>query len=589
MLSNPGQKQGAGESRRWERLFMQPDNRFLGDLVETATRIEPARVTGDPDGEQWDATCDVLVVGVGMAGVCAALRAAEDKSLDVLAIDRFSGGGASQLSGGVVYMGGGTPAQHEAGVEDTPENMANYLGFETGNLVRADTVRRYSEASAGFQAWLEGYGARFGGPATEEKTSYPNDASLYFSGNEVTEPGRALANPVQRGHRAKPPGGGEPSKLSGQYLLPPLIAAMERQPNVRFMRQTRATRMVVDKTGAVVGLEALRIPGGFAAWRHARYIGLVSNIAMTVLGFAGRLKGSIVALEKQARPVRIRVRGGVVLASGGFIYNRAMMEKVAPEYLLASPLGTIGDDGSGIKLGMSVGAKTDMLERISAWKFLYPPESFTKSVSIDGQGERLVNEEFYGARTGEALFGRAGGLGWLILDAPLWSEVLREMHTAKKMFFQKVQYRAIENDYTTSADSLAELAAKIGVPPARLEATIAEYNRRIDMGEPDATGKQQKLRRKIAAGPFYASDIGTKAKMSPTSSITVGGLVVDEDTGEVLSNEGGKVPGLYAAGRTAVGICSHYYVSGLSLGDCVYSGCRAAETIKGNGGAAALV
>jgi hypothetical protein len=38
-----------------------------------------------------------------------------------------------------------------------------------------------------------------------------------------------------------------------------------------------------------------------------------------------------------------------------------------------------------------------------------------------------------------------------------------------------------------------------------------------------------------------------------------------------------------------VGICSNYYVSGLSLGDCVWSGMRAAETIKGNGGAAALV
>jgi 3-oxo-5alpha-steroid 4-dehydrogenase len=568
---------------------MTPDNRFLDDLVETANRIEPARVVIDPDAEQWDASCDVLVVGIGMAGVCAALRTAEDKSLEVIAIDRFSGGGASQLSGGVVYMGGGTPAQHEAGVADSPENMANYLGFETGNLVRGDTVRRYAEASVGFQGWLEKYGARFGGPATEDKTSYPNDASLYFSGNEVTAPGRALASPAQRGHRAKPASGGEPTKLSGQYLLPPLIQSMERQPNVRFFRQTRATRLVVDKSGAVVGLEALRIPAGFAAWRHAKYIGLVSNIAMTVMGFVDRLKGSIVALEQQAKPLRIRVRKGVVLSSGGFIYNRAMMEKLAPEYCLASPLGTIGDDGSGIKLGMSVGAKTDSLERISAWKFLYPPESFTKSVSIDSNGKRLVNEEFYGARTGEALFGNAGGRGWLILDQPLWSETVHEMHTAKKMFFQKVQYRAIENDYTTSAATIGELADKIGVPHTTLEATIAEYNRRIDAGEPDETGKQAKLRRKIETGLFYANDIGTSAKMSPTSSITVGGLVVDEDTGEVLSNEGGKVPGLYAAGRTAVGICSHYYVSGLSLGDCVYSGCRAAETIKGNGGAAALV
>src|SRR6185437_10704477 len=97
--------------------------------------------------------------------------------------DRGAGGGASKLSGGVVYMGGGTRAQREAGLEDTPENMANYLSFETGN-----TVRRFAEASAHFQDWLEKYGARFGGPATEEKTSYPNEGTIYFSGNEVTVP-----------------------------------------------------------------------------------------------------------------------------------------------------------------------------------------------------------------------------------------------------------------------------------------------------------------------------------------------------------------------------------------------------------------
>ena len=88
--------------------------------------------------------------------------------------------------------------------------------------------------------------------------------------------------------------------------------------------------------------------------------------------------------------------------------------------------------------------------------------------------------------------------------------------------------------------------------------------------KPDALIKSDALRRKIVQAPFYANDIGLGAKFSPTSAITVGGLVVDEDTGEVLSSDGGKVPGLYAAGRTAIGICSHYYVSGLSLGDCVW-------------------
>ncbi len=567
---------------------MQPDHRFLEDLPPTATRVEPARVVDDADAESWDAACDVLVVGVGLAGVCAALRSAEDKMLEVIAIDRGEGGGASKLSGGVVYMGGGTRAQREAGIADTAENMAQYLAFEAGTIVRPDTIQRFAQASTGFQDWLERYGARFGGPATEEKTSYPDTASLYFSGNELTVPGRARAIPAQRGHRAKPAGGGEPTQLSGQYLLPPLIASMERQPNVRFFRQTRATRLVVDRAGAVVGIEVLGVPGAFARWRHAKAMAFAGNLIVSVLGLGAKLTAMIAGIERGAKPMRIRVRKGVVLSAGGFTHNRTMMAKTAPEYLKSYPLGTLGDDGSGIKLGMTAGARTDLLERVSAWKFLYAPEAWVKSCTVGPDGERLVGEEYYGARTGEAVFGRAGGKGWMIMDQPLFDLVGAEIAGMKKLFFQKVAFKAIQNDYTTKADTLAELAAAIGVPAERLAATIAGYNGHIERGEPDRLGKSEKYRRAIVQGPFYATDIGDSLKLSPIPALTMGGLVVDEDTGEVLAAEGGKVPGLYAAGRTAVGICSNYYVSGLSLGDCVWSGMRAAETIKGNGGAAAL-
>jgi 3-oxo-5alpha-steroid 4-dehydrogenase len=57
--------------------------------------------------------------------------------------------------------------------------------------------------------------------------------------------------------------------------------------------------------------------------------------------------------------------------------------------------------------------------------------------------------------------------------------------------------------------------------------------------------------------------------------LTLGGLVVAEDTGQVRRADGSTVDGLYAAGRSAVGLCSRSYVSGLSLADCVYSGRRA--------------
>jgi 3-oxo-5alpha-steroid 4-dehydrogenase len=293
-------------------------------------------------------------------------------------------------------------------------------------------------------------------------------------------------------------------------------------------------------------------------------------------------------IERQAaKPVRIRVRKGVVLAAGGFAYNRTMMAKTAPDYLLSHPLGTIADDGSGIKLGMTVGAKTDLLHKISAWKFIYAPATWTKACSVGPDGERLVNEEYYGARVGEAVFEKGGGKGWLILDQALQDKLVAEIKTMKKMFFQKVQLRATLKDYTVSAPSLPELAKMIGVPADRLAATVETYNRIAD-GAPDPMNKAPALCPKIQSGPFYATDIGAALRLAPIPALTMGGLVVDEDSGQVVGTDGKPVKGLFAAGRTAIGICSHYYVSGLSLGDCMWSGWRAAETLKGNGGAQAL-
>ncbi|MGY4100225.1 hypothetical protein ACW2Q0_11830 [Nocardia sp. R16R-3T] len=61
------------------------------------------------DGE-WDLTADVVVVGYGAAG--AALEAT-DAGAQVLVLERFAGGGASALSGDVIYAGGGASVQHE--------------------------------------------------------------------------------------------------------------------------------------------------------------------------------------------------------------------------------------------------------------------------------------------------------------------------------------------------------------------------------------------------------------------------------------------------------------------------------------------
>ncbi len=78
----------------------------------------------------------------------------------------------------------------------------------------------------------------------------------------------------------------------------------------------------------------------------------------------------------------------------------------------------------------------------------------------------------------------------------------------------------------------------------------------------------------IGNAPYYAIDISIGSKF-PCPTLTLGGLSVNEESGLVLDAAGQPIPRLYAAGRNAVGLCAHTYISGLSLADCLFSGRRA--------------
>ena len=98
------------------------------------SKIESPEIVSDVTSIEWDDEADLVVLGLGGAGVSAANEAL-DHGCSVIAIDKTSGGGATARSGGVFYAGGGTSIQKEAGVEDTKENMYNYLVQEVGNVV----------------------------------------------------------------------------------------------------------------------------------------------------------------------------------------------------------------------------------------------------------------------------------------------------------------------------------------------------------------------------------------------------------------------------------------------------------------------
>lgn len=114
------------------------------------------------------------------------------------------------------------------------------------------------------------------------------------------------------------------------------------------------------------------------------------------------------------------------------------------------------------------------------------------------------------------------------------------------------------------------------MPSAALLATLAAYNAAARGERPDPVGKSAAMCASLEHGPYLAIDISAHSRTFPCPAITLGGLRVDEACGQVLAQGAGgqaaAIPGLYAVGRTAVGIASNHYVSGLSLADCIWSG-----------------
>lgn len=371
----------------------------------------------------------------------------------MLVVERFSGGGATALSGGVVYAGGGTKYQRAAGVDDTPEQMYSYLGREVGDAVSPEVLRSFCDGSVEMLGWLESNGVPFEGSLCPKKTSYPsNEFYLYYSGSESSGAYRDVAAPAPRGHRAKAPGN------SGKVLFTRL-ADSARAAGVRVLDQTRAESVVTDAAGRVVGVNVLSLRDAPARIRraHRRLSRYSAKPGLYVPQLRKSLQQRIDAIERRyARPLTISARRGVVLTAG-----------------------------------------------------------------------RLRGEQAHAARARACL-------SW-------WA---RAGHRGRRRF---------------------------GHPDGR-------GGGRRDRPAGPGLGVATDFVRPLTRRPYSLIDISVRPNVGyPCPMLTLGGLVVRERTGAVLSSYGAPVPGLYAAGRTAIGICSNAYVSGLSLADCVFSGRRAGK------------
>jgi 3-oxo-5alpha-steroid 4-dehydrogenase len=214
------------------------------------------------------------------------------------------------------------------------------------------------------------------------------------------------------------------------------------------------------------------------------------------------------------------------------------------------------------------------MDRVSAWRFINPPAAFMQGMIVDKAGRRYVNEALYGATIGQAMVEQHRGEAILVIDQHLWRLARSQARPGAAQWFQWVP--ALINLYSNCkrAADIRQLGRLCGIDPDALSNTLAQYNACASGEQQDAFGKDRDLMRRLEP-PFVAINCSLNARRFPCPTLTLGGLRVDERTGQVLSQGGAPIAGLYAAGRNAVGISSERYVSGLSIADCVFSGRRA--------------
>lgn len=483
----------------------------------------PTRPRKAAEVPSWDLEADVVIVGFSMAGAAAALGACEVTG-DVMALER--GGGPEGTCGGIIYLGGGTPMQKAMSYDDTAQDMYMFLLAALGPGVDEEKLRVYCDESLDHFDWLVRCGVPLiSGPdepgsmlASPEDDGFVNvggqeyaGGGLVWTGGEQAYPFSDLVAPVPRGHIPRDADSDE--DLFEGAVLKCLVRAAE-QAGVRAEYNLGVQRLVVDDSDAVVGVEARRF---------------------------GEL-------------VHVRARRGVVLTTGGFIYNDEMLRLHSPAMLAISKLGHGGQDGLGIQMAQTVGAETIHMDAADITLVLTPPMSYARGILFNALGRRFINEDTYYGRLGAEAAVRQGTIAYLLLD---------------ESTFLETSWRRP----AWAADSLAELEKEMALPSGALEQTVAYYNEHAARGEDPVFHKGGRWLQPLLP-PYAVLDL--RQQTFPMSAFTMGGLRT-AISGEVLRADNTPVVGLYAAGRITSGLAVSGYCSGISLGDCSFFGRRAGQ------------
>ena len=561
---------------------------------------------------QWDSSVDFLVVGTGAGGMTAAITA-HDLGANTLLIEKSPQyGGSSAMSGGGLWV----PNNHmmaAAGFSDNPEDAFAYVKGCVGDVVPEKRLRTYLETAPKAVQYLC------------EKTQVklhivPDYADYYQDVPGSKEGGRCLEASAIDGRQLSE------DEFLEMRATPPQEVIMGRISMIISEAQALLTRSPgwVQTFAKLVFKYLSDIPWRFKSKRDRRCAmgnALVCGLRLSVRDRniplwlntpAKRLMvedGRVVGLEaeKDGKPFFIRAEKGVLFAAGGFDNNAEMRKKYLPqpsrtEWSCGNPYST----GDAISMGQEVGAGVELMDE--GWwgptvvvpgeeraRMLVIEKSLPGGVMVNKQGKRFVKETaayndivkaMYAANTDESPCIPA----YLVFDA-----TFRNKYPCGPLLpgAQQPDWMVsgeIKETFIKKSDTLAGLAALMGIDAAGLSDTVSQMNGYAKTGTDTEFGRGENAFDRfygdksvtpnpcmgpIEKGPFYGLEV------YPGELGTKGGLKVDERA-RVLTDSGELIPGLYATGNCSSPVMGRTYPGpGATLGPTTTFGYIAAHDAVG--------